>query len=1266
MTRVTPATLSLRLRPGHGSRRGFALLVTIVLVAFLVLILVGLASFTRVETQVASNAAELARARQNALFALNIALGQLQQAAGPDQRVTATAEIDATAAATNQRWTGVWDSDPASATYGQRLAWLVSGETTDVAATVTDPGASGVSPVAVRLVGEHSADLSTTGAAAANRVNVPLQEIRGASVPGLPPVDGGHLIGRFGYWVGDEGVKARANLTNPLRAPWFTPAAPLTAPDAAQLRNDIGLAQRNAIEGMFSTSEGTTPISTLLPAATPPEFGTWVTGEQLPMSAADAAATNALREAGRARFHDVGFWSAGVQADVRRGGLKRDLSAAFEMNDADFQASVFANAAPAAERAVMAPGVLTDRFVSPIYNEIIPGASPAANLRGPTWHLFRSHYRLYKQMAAPGTPPTFSARALLPGSSPTLPNNERLPRAAVDLFNGAGVIGDPKTAELIRKDGADLVTPRPTRSALLPYINRIQFVVSLQTAPVAAPTGADPAQTIYEVRLVITPIVVLHNPHNVRLQLPDFDGDSYWGRLLGRGLPFAQIIRAGGSDGREFTARTGDALEDRVINLGAAAEAATNRAMSYNNMMRFFIPAMTLEPGEIRVFSPDLGSTVPIGLNMPLAANKYVESGYYLNQLNGQRFDYFGGPDGPATRQPWPIGPAGADVAPTDPIDHRVLVTGSTQIEAAVTMTKSGDGANIIRFNVESETGDSTAFTGDRLALFSELHVNKPDLGGGATGLAERVYAQYASGSTNNSRFCGGQSAANYAGEPVPIFIYDLYVKTPDVTSAYAARPFITSNPLAMVTEREALGNYSGLGNRRGFAMTGAPMQPRYRWFPNGASWTTDILDADPDGFAYWGPAISEADGLSRVSLIEVPTHPMTSIAQFQHLMVSLYSHEPYFAIGNSESSPFIPPIARYYNAIKGGQSWHFGDTSYLNNEALWDSSFFSTLAPGFDGATYYVGIDPANADSRESVRDAWLSGSRLLPNTRVRPYLSPGVAEADRAAALLDPLRAAANLLVAGSFNINSRSVEAWVAVLSGAREAAVVRTDGGVEPNADTIAMPRSVPSAGAARDDGVIDRWNGFARLSDTQIRDFATRIVEQIELRQTANGGRPFLSLAEFVNRALRADALGRRGAIQSAIESAGLNSAIPGTAVSASTQSNFPVPENGLGNSASAAAGHLMQADVLQQIGPFLSARSDTFTIRTYGEVVDPLDTTRVISRAWCEAVVQRTPDYVGGEPAETSVADLVADSTSDRFGRQFQIVYFRWLRPEDI
>ena len=74
-------------------RRGVALLVTIILLVFLVLIMVAMSSMVRVETQIAGNTQSLAQARQNAMMGLNIAIGKLQETAGPDQRVTARADL---------------------------------------------------------------------------------------------------------------------------------------------------------------------------------------------------------------------------------------------------------------------------------------------------------------------------------------------------------------------------------------------------------------------------------------------------------------------------------------------------------------------------------------------------------------------------------------------------------------------------------------------------------------------------------------------------------------------------------------------------------------------------------------------------------------------------------------------------------------------------------------------------------------------------------------------------------------------------------------------------------------------------------------------------------------------------------------------------------------------------------------------------------------------------------------------------------------------
>ncbi len=103
----------------------------------------------------------------------------------------------------------------------------------------------------------------------------------------------------------------------------------------------------------------------------------------------------------------------------------------------------------------------------------------------------------------------------------------------------------------------------------------------------------------------------------------------------------------------------------------------------------------------------------------------------------------------------------------------------------------------------------------------------------------------------------------------------------------------------------------------------------------------------------------------------------------------------------------------------------------------------------------------------------------------------------------------------------------------------------------------------------------------------------------------------------------------------------------------------------MGQRSTAIPGWLTQADVLQAIGPVISARSDTFTIRTYGEVANPV-TGETSARAWCEAVVQRLPDYVNTtDPATVAPASLTAGDNKT-FGRRFRVVSFRWLSPDAI
>jgi Tfp pilus assembly protein PilX len=163
------STLSSQRAPDPRRSRGFALLITLTLLAFVVLLLVGLASYTKIETAVAGNFQKQAQARQNALLALDVALAQLQKHAGPDTRVTASAESFGGSANT-RHYAGVWD---ATASGADPVSWLVSGnEINPLARTPVSPGAS-----TVELVGRQ-----TTGTA--NAVLAPLVALTSVGVPG--------------------------------------------------------------------------------------------------------------------------------------------------------------------------------------------------------------------------------------------------------------------------------------------------------------------------------------------------------------------------------------------------------------------------------------------------------------------------------------------------------------------------------------------------------------------------------------------------------------------------------------------------------------------------------------------------------------------------------------------------------------------------------------------------------------------------------------------------------------------------------------------------------------------------------------------------------------------------------------------------------------------------------------------------------------------------------------------------------------------------
>ena len=94
-------------------RQGFALVIAISLMAFVLLLLLSLTSLVQVEGRSAKIAQSTLAARQNALLGLQEALGTLQQTAGPDQRVTATGSLWSNPQSGTEHLVGVWSSEDA-------------------------------------------------------------------------------------------------------------------------------------------------------------------------------------------------------------------------------------------------------------------------------------------------------------------------------------------------------------------------------------------------------------------------------------------------------------------------------------------------------------------------------------------------------------------------------------------------------------------------------------------------------------------------------------------------------------------------------------------------------------------------------------------------------------------------------------------------------------------------------------------------------------------------------------------------------------------------------------------------------------------------------------------------------------------------------------------------------------------------------------------------------------------------------------------------
>ncbi len=357
--------------------------------------------------------------------------------------------------------------------------------------------------------------------------------------------------------------------------------------------------------------------------------------------------------------------------------------------------------------------------------------------------------------------------------------------------------------------------------------------------------------------------------------------------------------------------------------------------------------------------------------------------------------------------------------------------------------------------------------------------------------------------------------------------------------------------------------------------------------------------------------------------------------------------------IGNSWSSPFINS-----NTVFNGTDT---DPSWMVNTALWDSWFLSGIVDARSLPSGSWATD--NRSPREQFREFALSKAKLKNQRFLYHQTKSLEATLDELfdSDLLKPSaikKLPAHLLVDGAFNVNSTSLDAWKALLSSVREQQLFVNGGAKQQFGNPLG------TLGYAYNNSPTNDWAGLRDLTDTEIDTLAKAIVVEVKSRG------PFLSMTDFVNRRPNSsDATHQAlGALQSAIDKSGLNNRYKGPgrdlapaniAVLAGkdTLTNEPAPARAIGS-----AGFLSQAAILNALGPQITVRGDTFCIRAYGDHRDASGT--ILAKSWCEAVVQRVPEYVNSTDAPEASENLtLANST---FGRKFTIISFRWLNSEEI
>ena len=1283
----------MSIAPHPSSRRGFSLVLSLTIMAMMVMVVIVLAAFLSVESKLAKAAQYRTQSKMHALVSLRLALAHLQQEAGPDRRMTARADLGADSnqpgwnwqTIRNPLWTGVWRSDKPT----QPPAWLVSGRhdrpansqsinlfgNTDYLPDHWVPFQTDyyptTGPMMITLVGDATAlpaelmNWPTTPGRPDGRITLPKVQLPDANV-----------AGSYCYWIGDEGVKAKLNLTDTR----ITPPSTATVSSDQQSFNNI-LALRGTARTGIEILKGF---------------------ENIPLGGIDARATK-LYDLGlldtavftetspptiaRRVWPDMTLVSRGLNTDSQWGGLKIDLSTAFEKDDAAWKVSEFSEGAAPRDSAgnplsgvtyTFNPNGSTNRAAfsdTPKYNvqydSPFPGGGAGSHListiysykynnttiSGPTWDALRNYHRLYKELSW-----TTAVNGVINTNLPTLRARTHFPNtiSLKNYYGGTSHYGHMYN----RMDTSDDVyvstnqRPQPTKVAATPYVAREMLVWGLQKE-LSGP-----------LRLTLSPITVLHNPYNVAMNIKrENPNDTAAMRLSFRAWRDWYV---------DFSRN--DAPPGVAPNWSHSLETLARRSdssVNWNESFRTYIPETLLQPGEFKVFTLPAGS-LPLS-RFATTVNRYDFQGcFYTNCLDRN----------------------GNDLTLTnDTLTVSVRSSGPFYIRHLLTCWP---GDSIME---NSNSDDRTLY--NVCSEVTELLSNS--MGQDPNGVYRSGFAQPVP--------ITPQTQIPQPGKPPTVLaVFDYGVRWGGDPLGFPI--FAHSNPTAAMTRPEATG-VGPSSMPAGYATTSNSFKLVVR---SATSWS-DVFEPGMDpSLAFGGNSVRSSYGTNYAVYSEIPLGPPVSLAQFTHANMHIRDQDPLFMIGNS-FAPLYSPINAVSN-YRQPQNWTDMDRTWLINSAIYDRFFLSGAAPDL-----FRGVEQRPLTK---VLDDFVAGTGTLANPRTKLF-SFRDAVTTRAM-LADHRRVAGVTCTDGAFNVNSTSIEAWTTVLASAKKIAMGKLTADQPSKTQNARYPR------AARGADVSDynykkpfsdktAWSGLATLDDDQLRILAKSIVEETRKRLTNNHRSevnmqpaldvhapvvfrgqtvpvPYIGLAQFVNRWLcgAEPPLSYAGCLQNAITRADVDganlsnrSASPAQLSSAGNQAPTTTPgmvpwldpayddnlaltdpRSGGTNRAhmhQASPASLLQSDILSVIGSALTTRSDTFTIRAYGDVSERPGSNVSLGGCWVEAVVQRTPEFCdASQPPETEVCNPtdgglhnpLLKNTNKILGRRFQIVSVRVLSPKEL